>query len=76
VDRELLLGDHAARQRLITGGYGLQKTPFFYNAETKETVAWLSSMTISGDAGDPADVVPVLRFLVAPETRWVTAQTI
>ena len=23
---------------------GPQKTPFFYNAETKETVAWLSSM--------------------------------
>lgn len=45
-------------------------------AETKETVAWLSSMTISGDVGDPVDVVPVLRFLVAPEARWVTAQTI
>jgi NAD(P)-dependent dehydrogenase (short-subunit alcohol dehydrogenase family) len=55
---------------------GPQKTPFFYNAETKDTVAWLSSMTISSDVGDPADVVPVLRFLVAPETRWVTAQTI
>ena len=55
---------------------GPQKTPFFYNAETKETVAWLSSMTISGDVGDPVDVVPVLRFLVAPDARWVTAQTI
>ena len=29
-------------------------------------------MTISGDLGDPVDVVPVMRFLVAPETRWVT----
>ncbi len=55
---------------------GPQKTPFFYNAETKETVAWLSGMTISGDVGDPVDVVPVMRFLVAPETRWVTAQTV
>jgi NAD(P)-dependent dehydrogenase (short-subunit alcohol dehydrogenase family) len=38
--------------------------------------SWLSSMTISGDLGDPADVVPVMRFLAAPETRWVTAQTV
>ncbi|MFF5084481.1 SDR family oxidoreductase [Actinoplanes sp. NPDC000266] len=55
---------------------GPQKTSFFYNAETPETIAWLSGMTISGDLGDPADVVPVMRFLVAPETRWVTAQTV
>jgi NAD(P)-dependent dehydrogenase (short-subunit alcohol dehydrogenase family) len=55
---------------------GPQKTAFFYNAETPETIAWLSGLTISGDIGDPIDVVPVMRFLVAPETRWVTAQTI
>src|SRR5580704_14455023 len=55
---------------------GPQKTSFFYDAETPETVAWLSGMTISGDVGDPADVVPVMRFLAAPETRWVTAQTV
>jgi NAD(P)-dependent dehydrogenase (short-subunit alcohol dehydrogenase family) len=55
---------------------GPQKTSFFYNAENDETIAWLSSMTISGDLGDPVDVVPVIRFLTAPETRWVTAQTV
>ena len=55
---------------------GPQKTPFFFDAETPETIAWLSGMTISGDLGDPIDVVPVVRFLAAPETRWVTAQTI
>jgi NAD(P)-dependent dehydrogenase (short-subunit alcohol dehydrogenase family) len=33
-------------------------------------------MTISGALGDPVDVVPVMRFLAAPETRWVTAQTV
>jgi NAD(P)-dependent dehydrogenase (short-subunit alcohol dehydrogenase family) len=55
---------------------GPQKTPFFFNAENDETIAWLSSMTISGDVGDPVDVVPVMRFLTAPETRWVTAQTV
>ena len=55
---------------------GPQKTSFFYNAENDQTIAWLKSMTISGDLGDPVDIVPVMRFLVAPETRWVTAQTI
>ena len=55
---------------------GPQKTNFFYDVETDETIAWLKSMTISGDLGDPRDIVPVLRFLVAPENRWVTAQTI
>ena len=37
---------------------GPQKTSFFYNAETPETIAWLSGMTISGDLGDPVDIVP------------------
>lgn len=55
---------------------GPQKTSFFYNAENDETIAWLSGLTISGDLGDPVDVVPVMRFLAAPETRWVTAQTV
>ena len=55
---------------------GPQKTSFFYDAENEDTIAWLSGMTISGDLGDPVDVVPVMRFLAAPETRWVTAQTV
>ncbi|HEY2507563.1 MAG TPA: SDR family oxidoreductase [Streptosporangiaceae bacterium] len=55
---------------------GPQKTSFFYNAENERTIAWLSGMTISGDLGEPSDVVPVMRFLAAPETRWVTAQTV
>jgi NAD(P)-dependent dehydrogenase (short-subunit alcohol dehydrogenase family) len=55
---------------------GPQKTSFFYNAENNDTIAWLSGMTISGDLGDPVDVVPVMRFLAAPEARWVTAQTV
>jgi NAD(P)-dependent dehydrogenase (short-subunit alcohol dehydrogenase family) len=55
---------------------GPQKTSFLYNAENDETLAWLSGMTISGDLGDPIDVVPVVRFLASPETRWVTAQTV
>lgn len=55
---------------------GPQKTRFFFDAETPETIAWLSGMTISGEIGEPRDVVPVMRFLAAPETRWVTAQTV
>jgi NAD(P)-dependent dehydrogenase (short-subunit alcohol dehydrogenase family) len=55
---------------------GPQKTKFFFDAENEETIAWLSWMTISGDLGDPVDVVPVMRFLASPETRWVTAQTV
>jgi len=55
---------------------GPQKTSFLYGAETEETLAWLAEQTISGELGDPTDVVPVVRFLAAPETKWVTAQTI
>jgi NAD(P)-dependent dehydrogenase (short-subunit alcohol dehydrogenase family) len=55
---------------------GPQKTSFFFDAETPETIAWLSGMTISGDLGDPVDIVPVMRFLASPDARWVTAQTI
>src|SRR3984885_15159122 len=54
---------------------GPQRTSFLYGAEN-QTLAWLASMTISGALGDPVDVVPVMRFLAAPETRWVTAQTV
>jgi NAD(P)-dependent dehydrogenase (short-subunit alcohol dehydrogenase family) len=55
---------------------GPQKTSFLYGAENQDTLAWLAGQTISGELGDPVDVVPVMRFLAAPETRWVTAQTI
>jgi hypothetical protein len=49
---------------------------FLYGAETEETLAWLAEQTISGELGDPIDVVPVGRFLAAPEIKWVTAETI
>jgi NAD(P)-dependent dehydrogenase (short-subunit alcohol dehydrogenase family) len=55
---------------------GPQKTDFLFAVENDETIAWLSGMTISGELGDPGDVVPVVRFLAAPEARWVTAQTV
>lgn len=55
---------------------GPQKTSFLYGAETEDTLKWLAGQTISGELGTPEDVVPVVRFLAAPETSWVTAQTI
>lgn len=55
---------------------GPLKTSFLYGAETDDTLKWLADQTISGELGDPADVVPVMRFLAAPETKWVTAQTV
>ena len=55
---------------------GPQKTSFLYGAETDDTLKWLAGQTISGELGDPADVVPVVRFLAAPEASWVTAQTV
>ena len=55
---------------------GPQKTKFFFDAENDQTVAWLKGLTISGDIGDPEDVVPVMKFLAAPDARWVTAQTV
>ncbi|GAB2627549.1 putative short chain dehydrogenase/reductase [Paractinoplanes abujensis] len=55
---------------------GPQKTSFLYGAENDETLAWLAGQTVTGELGDPVDVVPVMRFLAAPETRWVTAQTV
>lgn len=55
---------------------GPQKTKFFFDVENDQTIAWLKSLTISGDIGEPEDVVPVMRFLAAPESRWITAQTV
>jgi NAD(P)-dependent dehydrogenase (short-subunit alcohol dehydrogenase family) len=55
---------------------GPQKTRFLYDAENDDTLAWLRSLTISGDLGDPIDVVPVMKFLTSPDARWVTAQTV
>src|ERR1700722_19555364 len=55
---------------------GPQKTSFLFGAENDETLAWLAGQTISGELGDPIDVVPVMRFLAAPDARWVTAHTV
>lgn len=55
---------------------GPLKTSFFYPAETDHNLAWLKSMSVNGDIGEPTDIVPLVRFLVSSEARWITAQTV
>ncbi|XGW00907.1 MAG: SDR family oxidoreductase (plasmid) [Leptolyngbya sp. BL-A-14] len=55
---------------------GPLKTFFFYPAESDENIAWLKSMSTNGDIGEPADIVPLVRFLSSPDAKWITAQTI
>lgn len=55
---------------------GPLNTSFFYPAETPESVAFLKHMSVTGELGEVSDIVPLVRFLVSPEARWVTAQTI
>jgi NAD(P)-dependent dehydrogenase (short-subunit alcohol dehydrogenase family) len=55
---------------------GPLKTSFFYPAENDHNLEWLKSMSINGDIGEPTDVVPLMRFLVSNEAKWITAQTI
>ncbi|EFV12645.1 hypothetical protein HMPREF9336_02507 [Segniliparus rugosus ATCC BAA-974] len=55
---------------------GPLQTSFFYPAETDGNIAWLQSMSINGQIGKGDDVVPLARFLVLPEPRWITAQTV
>lgn len=55
---------------------GPLNTSFFYPAENKDSIAWLKSMSISGELGEIADIVPLVRFLASPEARWITAQTV
>lgn len=55
---------------------GPLKTSFFYPAETDGNLAWLKSMSINGDIGEPTDIVPLMRFLASDEARWITAQTV
>jgi NAD(P)-dependent dehydrogenase (short-subunit alcohol dehydrogenase family) len=51
-------------------------TSFFHPAETPESTEFFKSMSINGKLGEVKDIVPLVKFLVSPESRWVTAQTI
>jgi NAD(P)-dependent dehydrogenase (short-subunit alcohol dehydrogenase family) len=53
---------------------GALDTPFFYGGETKESAAAMKQFT--GGLGAVADVMPVVEFLVRPDARWVSGQTL
>lgn len=49
---------------------------FYYPVESPESIAAVKRQSINGELGEVADIVPLVRFLVTPEARWITAQTI
>ncbi len=54
---------------------GPMDTPFFYPAESDETVAYHTAASALGGLTDIADIAPLVRFLVT-EGWWITGQTI
>jgi NAD(P)-dependent dehydrogenase (short-subunit alcohol dehydrogenase family) len=55
---------------------GPLNTSFFYPAETDDATEFHKSMSINGKLGEVKDIVPLVKLLVSPEGRWITAQTI
>jgi NAD(P)-dependent dehydrogenase (short-subunit alcohol dehydrogenase family) len=55
---------------------GPLNTSFFYPAETDVATAFHKSMSVTGALGEVKDIVPLVKLLVSPEGRWITAQTI
>ena len=54
---------------------GPMDTPFFYPAETPDSIAYHKSASMNGKLTDIRDIVPIVRFL-ATDGRWITGQTI
>ncbi|HJU04761.1 MAG TPA: SDR family oxidoreductase [Nitrospiraceae bacterium] len=54
---------------------GPMDTPFFYPAETPDSIAYHKSASMSGKLTDIHDIVPIVKFL-ATDGRWITGQTI
>ncbi len=54
---------------------GPMDTPFFYGAETPESVAYLKGATMNGELTKIEDIAPLIRFL-ATEGWWISGQTI
>jgi len=54
---------------------GPMDTPFFYPAETEQTIAYHKSQSMNGDLTKIEDIVPIVKFL-ATEGWWITGQTI
>jgi NAD(P)-dependent dehydrogenase (short-subunit alcohol dehydrogenase family) len=54
---------------------GPMDTPFFYPAETPDSIAYHKSASMNGKLTDIHDIVPIVKFL-ATDGWWVTGQTI
>jgi NAD(P)-dependent dehydrogenase (short-subunit alcohol dehydrogenase family) len=50
-------------------------TPFFYPAESPESIEYHKSASTNGKLTDINDIAPIVRFLVT-EGWWITGQTI
>jgi NAD(P)-dependent dehydrogenase (short-subunit alcohol dehydrogenase family) len=51
-------------------------TPFYFAAESTDSVARATRTTVAGRLGRIDDVVPLVAFLASPRSQWITAQTI
>lgn len=49
---------------------------FFHAAETPQSVAFASNLSVQGRLGKESDVSPVVEFLASPGSAWVTGQTL
>lgn len=56
-------------------GPGPMDTPFFYPAETPDSIAYHKSAAMNGKLTDIKDVAPIVEFLVT-DGWWITGQTI
>lgn len=54
---------------------GPMDTPFFYPAETDETIAFHKSQSMNGELTKIEDIAPIVGFL-ATDGWWITGQTI
>jgi NAD(P)-dependent dehydrogenase (short-subunit alcohol dehydrogenase family) len=55
---------------------GPLNTSFYYPPETPQSTEYVKRQTTAGRLGEVDDIVPVVRFLVSPEARWLTGQTL
>jgi NAD(P)-dependent dehydrogenase (short-subunit alcohol dehydrogenase family) len=54
---------------------GPMDTPFFYPAESPDSIAYHQSSSMNGRLTDIRDIVPLIKFLVT-DGWWITGQTI
>jgi NAD(P)-dependent dehydrogenase (short-subunit alcohol dehydrogenase family) len=57
------------------GGQAFAVQPFFYPAETPDSIAYHKSASMNGKLTDIKDIAPIIEFLVT-DGWWITGQTI